>query len=335
MKPAVFKLQKPVPLDAQMACLRGDGPNLIAGGFDGVARRYRADGMSIVATGAFNGLTGWLTGIDQLPGGVVAGVDSHGNAMSWKGDARLWSRQSLSAGWLRAAANSPDGKFVAIAARDGFLRLLRTDTGATHKELSLGDDLMSLAWSRDGSRLAVGNLHGGVVVLSSGLTVTGKFDIPGFFKIDRLQAVGGIRRLAWGPDDATLVAMGAEPRTGGFVQAIPRVAVTDAHGKLMHDLKLGGENEGFALDSAWHPDGWLAVVTSGQPGTGKIHQIDVLSGKALASVPVVNPHGITMVSRQLMVVLATNANSSGNGKVKDSGGTYRGNHSVLQPVTAV
>ena len=76
MKPAVFKLQKPVPLDAQMACLRGDGPNLIAGGFDGVARRYRADGMSIVAAGAFNGLTGWLTGIDQLPGGFVVGIDS-------------------------------------------------------------------------------------------------------------------------------------------------------------------------------------------------------------------------------------------------------------------
>lgn len=335
MKPAMFKLQKPVPLDVQMACLRGDGPNLTVGGFDGIARRYRVDGMSLIASGTSNGLTGWVTGIDQRLDGLVVGIDSHGNAMGWKGDTRLWSRPGISPGWLRALAYSPDGNFVAIAARDGFVRLLRTDTGANHKELSLGDDLMSLAWSRDGSRLAVGNLHGGVVILSKGLSEMAKFDIPGFFKIDRLQAVGGIRRLAWGPDDATLVAMGAEPRTGGFVQAIPRVAVTDSRGKVMHDLKLGGDNEGYALDAAWHPNGWLAVVTSGQPGTGKLHQIDVLSGKAIASVPVVNPHGIAVVSEQLLVVLATNANSSGNGKVKDSGGTYRGNHSVLQPVTAV
>jgi hypothetical protein len=100
---------------------------------------------------------------------------------------------------------------------------------------------------------------------------------------------------------------------------------------------MGAEprTEGYELDSAWHPNGWLAVVTSGQPGTGKLHQIDVSSGKAIASVPVVNPHGIAVVSEQLLVVLATNANSSGNGKVKDSEGTYRGNHSVLQPVTSV
>lgn len=335
MKPAVFKNQKPVPLDMQMACLRGEGSQLIAGGFDGVVRRYQVDVMSLVSAGVCNGLTGWVTGLDQRPNGFVVGVDSHGNAMSWKGGTMQWSRPGLSQGWLRAVACSPDGSLVAVAARDGFVRLLRTGTGATLKEVSLSDDLMCVAWSRDSSRLAVGTLHGGVAVLSSSLVEIGKFDIPGFFKVDRLQTVGGIRRLIWGHENATLVAMGAEPRTGGFVQALPRVVVTDSRGKVLHDLKLGGENEGYALDAAWHPDGWLAVVSSGQPGTGKLHQIDTATGKSLASVGVVNPHGLAMVSDQRIVVLATNANSSGNGKVKDSGGTYRGNHSVLQPITTV
>lgn len=96
MKPAMFKLQKPVPLDVQMACLRGDGPNLTVGGFDGIARRYRVDGMSLIASGTSNGLTGWVTGIDQRLDGLVVGIDSHGNAMGWNGDTRLWSRPGIS-----------------------------------------------------------------------------------------------------------------------------------------------------------------------------------------------------------------------------------------------
>jgi hypothetical protein len=192
---------------------------------------------------------------------------------------------------------------------------------------------MAVAWSHDGKRLAVGNLHGAVSIVSAGGSIEKSFELPGFFKVDRMQEVGGIRFLRWSPDNSMLMAGGAEPRTGGFVQAIPKVVCADPRGKVVHELKLGAENEGYALESAWHDDGWIGVVTSGQPGTGKLHQVDPVSGKALGAIPLVNPHGVFFAGKDLAVALATNAGSSGNGRVKDDKGGYRTNHSVLQAIS--
>lgn len=333
MKTASFKVLKPHSLDSQMACLAGSGARIATGGFDGTVRLFGMDGPSLKEAGTGTGLAGWVTSLDFGKGGFLAGVDSQGNAAAWRDGKPAWARAGLGATWLRKVAVSPDGETVAVVGRDGFLRLLAAGTGATRSERKLGDDLMSVAWSRDGKNLAVGNLHGVVTIVPIGGGAEKSFELPGFFKVDRMQEVGGIRFLRWAPDDSSIVAGGAEPRTGGFVQAIPKVVCADTQGKVRHDLKLGGDNEGYALEAAWHGDGWIAVVTSGQPGTGKLHQVDPEGGKALGSIAVVNPHGVFLPGKDLAVALATNSNSSGNGRVKDEKGGYRSNHSVLQGVS--
>lgn len=333
MKAVTFKLLKPLALDSQMACLAGSGALAATGGFDGIVRVFTLDGVTARETTRGTGLTGWVTSLDFGMGGHLAGVDSHGNATLWRDGKAAWVRRGLSATWLRKVAFSPDGKWIATAGRDGFLRLLASETGEQRTDLKLGDDLMALAWSRDGQRLALGSLHGEVSIVSVKGVLEKSFPLPGFFKVDRMQEVGGIRFLHWGPGDSMVLAGGAEPRTGGFVQAFPRVVCADARGKVLQEFKLGGENEGYAIAAAWHGDGWLAVVTSGQPGTGKLHQVDPVGGKALGSIPLVNPHGIILPGNDQAMALSTNANSSGNGRVKDAGGTYRANHSVLQWVS--
>lgn len=333
MKTASLKALKPFPLDSQMACLAGSGALAASGGFDASVRFFGVEDQTLRETGKGTGLVGWVTALAFGKGGLLAGVDSQGNAAAWRDGKPVWARAGLSAAWLRKVAVSPDGETVAVVGRDGFLRLLASDAGATRLERKLGDDLMALAWSHDGKRLAVGNLHGVVSIVSIAGSTEKSFELPGFFKVDRMQEVGGVRFLRWAPDNSMLVAGGAEPRTGGFVQAVPKVVCADPQGKVRHDLKLGGDNEGYALEAAWHDDGWIAVVTSGQPGTGKLHQVDPEAGKALASLPLVNPHGIFFAGKNLAVALATNANSSGNGRVKDDKGGYRTNHSVLQAVS--
>lgn len=332
MKTAVFKGLKPLNLDSQMACLASRGDLLAAGGFDGVARLFRLESRELKEAGACSGLSGWVTCLACGEGGLVAGADSQGNAMAWRGGKPLWSRKALSPSWLRKAAASPDGATLALAGRDGILRLLAMDSGATRAELPIGDDLMALAWSRDGKKLAVGSLRGGVTIVGAGGAKQASFEVPGFFKVVRLQEVGGIRVLEWGPGDSVLAAAGAEPVTGGFVEAIPKVVLLAPDGKVLHEAKLGTEKDGFALAGAWHPEGWLALVVSGQPGSGKLHQVDPGTGKPAGSLAVVNPHGLAFAGADLAFVLTTNANSSGNGRVKDDKGGYRANHSVLSGI---
>ena len=333
MKTATFKALKPLVLDSQMSCLAGSGAFAASGGFDGAIRLFGLEDQSLKETGKGTGLVGWVTSLAFGKGGLLAGTDSQGNAAAWRDGKPAWSRPALSGAWLRKVAGAPDGQMVAVVGRDGMLRVLAADSGATRVERKLGDDLMSLAWSHDGKRLAVGNLHGAVSIVSAGGSTEKSFELPGFFKVDRMQEVGGIRFLRWSPDNSMLMAGGAEPRTGGFVQAIPKVVCADPQGKVRHDLKLGGDNEGYALDADWHDEGWIAVVTSGQPGTGKLHQLDPVAGKALGTLALVNPHGIFLAGKNLAVALATNANSSGNGRVKDEKGGYRANHSVLQAIS--
>ncbi|MFM8273227.1 MAG: hypothetical protein ACKODX_13005, partial [Gemmata sp.] len=92
------------------------------------------------------------------------------------------------------------------------------------------------------------------------------------------------------------------------------------------------DNEGYVTDMAWHPDGFVIFTTSGQPGQGKFHlwkpgaATTQFSGGKLPNCHSValHPDGATVA------VSATNANSSGNGRVKGTGGDYPENTSPIQ-----
>ena len=123
---------------------------------------------------------------------------------------------------------------------------------------------------------------------------------------------------------------GSQPKTGAFVQGIPLVLAFDWKTGLGKPVYKGATDaEGYVHDLHWHPDGFLTFVTSGQPGQGKLVFQRPTEPQPFFSQPVPNPHSLTFHGRRL-IVSATNANSSGNGRVKGKGeNDYPGNFSPL------
>ena len=145
--------------------------------------------------------------------------------------------------------------------------------------------------------------------------------------------MGGVKCLILSGDGKTLFAGGAEPKTGGFVQTIPLlIAIDVATGKRTAQYKGASDNEGYVTDLAWHKDGYVIFTTSGQPGQGKFHIWKPGDEKTLFSGgkhP--NCHSVALhPDGDRIAVSATNANSSGNGRVKGTGGEYPANTSPIQ-----
>jgi WD40 repeat protein len=163
--------------------------------------------------------------------------------------------------------------------------------------------------------------------------VTRTFEAKELHKADRVQDVGGARCLLVSGDGKTLFVAGAEPKTGGFVQAIPLLIAFDlATGKRVGQWKGTNDNEGYVTDLAWHPDGYVVFTTSGQPGQGKLCFWKPGEEKPFfVSTKQPNCHSVAISpDGKTLAVSATNANSSGNGRVKGASGDYPANSSPIQ-----
>jgi hypothetical protein len=117
------------------------------------------------------------------------------------------------------------------------------------------------------------------------------------------------------------------------VQAIPLLIAFDlATGERIGQYKGANDSEGYVTDLAWHADGYVIGTTSGQPGQGKFffwkpgeEKPFFVGGKHPNCHSVaISPDGTKIA------VSATNANSSGNGRVKGAGGEYPANSSPIQ-----
>jgi hypothetical protein len=152
------------------------------------------------------------------------------------------------------------------------------------------------------------------------------------FKVDRIQEVGGVRCLAFDQTGSKLYCGGAEPRTGGFVQATPLLFIYDyARGKRWHSWKGANDNEGFIHDLALHPDGFLMAVTSGQPGQGRLLFLVPGDARLFFMTPkMANCHSLDLhPDGRRLAVAATNANSAGNGRPNTKDGQYPANWSPI------
>ncbi len=332
---------KMVPTDRQLGTVRFSpcGKYLAAGDFEGRVRRWSfAEGASpLTSLPALTGHSGWVQALAFHPDGKhLLTADSWGRLTCWPFAERaarsLWSVQAHD-GWVRQIAVSPDGKQVVTCGKDGKVCFWSPDRGAKVKEWAgLAEDTFSLAFDPEAKSLAAGGLRGTIRRwdVASGKVVR-EYAARALYRHDRIQDVGGVRWLTFDRTGATLVAAGCLPTSGGFVQGTPLVLLFDvATGRLKQEIKIGTVNDGFVYEMHWHRDGFLMGVTSGQPGQGSLFFLRPGDAQPFFTARLPNCHALAAhPDGTRLIVSATNANSSGNGRPLTKAKEYPGNFSPL------
>ncbi len=329
------ELGKPFAPPSQVTRVRfsPDGKLLAAACFDGKVRRWAVSGKEPAELPALGDHNGWVSGL-AFGATALFSSDSWGRLSAWQDAKRLWSVEAAHDGWTRAIAVSADGARLATCGKDGFVRVWAAADGKKVHEFETKTDNLSVCFTPDGKGVLAGDLFGIVreFEIASG-KIARTFEAKELHKVDRVQDVGGAKNLLLSSDGKTLFVAGAEPKTGGFVQAIPLLIAFDyASGKRLSQYKGASDNEGYVTDLAWHADGFVIFTTSGQPGQGKFHfwkpgaaTAHVVGGKHP------NCHSVALhPDGDKLAVSATNANSSGNGRIKGAGGDYPENTSPIQ-----
>lgn len=332
--------RKPVEMDRQLCVVRysPDGKALAAGDYTGGVQRWDASGDSLKPLTPLAGHSGWVQALAfHADGKTLFSADSWGRLCAWpfaeKAPKPLWNVADAHAGWVRALAVAPGGKALASCDCKGVIRLWSPLTGKLTAQWHHEHDLLSLTFAPDGKTLLTGDLRGGIQRRDA---ATGKvvltYEAKEMYRVDRIQEVGGVRCLAFSPDGKTLVAGGCRVTTGAFVQGAGLLVYFDAAtARRARTLAIGKDSDGYVHDLAWHRDGYVMAVTSGQPGTGKL-----LFHRPGEAAPFFEtgkmPNCLSLAAHPAghrLVVAATNANSSGNGRPLDAKKQYPGNSSPL------
>ncbi len=332
------ELGKPLTLPCQSSRIRFSPEGILfACGHDGSVLRWDVSGKEPKVLPTVKLHDGWTTDVLFHPAKPLAiTTDSYGAMIAWDRTAEkptaVWKQPKAHDGWLRRALIH-DGGIVTIG-RDGFVRVWNSVDGKPQREVSLGIDLFSIAVPPGGMSLAVGDLFGTIYEIDwATLKPIRKLEVKELHLLDRIQDVGGVRVLAFKPDGKSLFAAGSQPKSGGFVQGFPLVVELEwTTGKRLSQWKGAADNEGFIHDLLWIGPGVLAGVTSGQPGQGKLFVWKPGDAKPqFESAKLPNCHSLALhPNGKLLAHSGTNANSSGNGKVKGKDGDYPANTSPIQ-----
>ena len=101
--------------------------------------------------------------------------------------------------WIVDVAISPDGKFLAYAARgDKLARVWNVDTGRQILELKHGSAVAAVAFNADGTKLGTGSYDGTARV----------WELPSGGELERDSHSGGVEVVAFGPAGNRFVAGG-------------------------------------------------------------------------------------------------------------------------------
>lgn len=308
-----------------------DGKTLVAACTDGLVRRWNATGKEPAELESLKGHNGWVTSLVHGKESLFTS-DSWGRLTAWDANGKQqWTQEVAHDGWLRTIAIA-DAR-LATCGKDGFVRIWNAVDGKKLAEFDLKCDVLSVLFAPDGKTLFTGDLFGLVREheLPSGKVIR-TFEAKELYKLDRIQDVGGVRCLLFDATGKTLIVAGAVPSTGGFVQCIPLIVAFDrTTGKRLWQWKGANDNEGYVTDLAWHSDGTIVGSASGQPGQGKVFFLKPGEAAPFFVAAKPNVHSIAIHPDGLRIAAAlTNANSSGNGKVKGAGGEYPANNAPIQ-----
>lgn len=315
------------------------GKFLFGGGYDATIKRWDMTGEETVELDPIGGHHGWIQSVAFVPDGeTLISVDSWGQMIAWpyadKNPKPKWRNDKAHDGWIRDLAISRDGKQVATASRDRFVRVWSVADGKLIAELPRHEhDLTRLSWHPDGKSLVFGDLFGTVQhwdVPTKKLVREIKFEKMHYY--ERIQDVPGIYHLGFDIDADTLVCAGGQPTRTGNHQGIPILHLVDWKKlEVRKSLEFGTTTHGFIFDLAWLSHGFMAMVTSGNPGAGQFLVSRMDADKPFFSnTKMANCHTLAVhPDEKQIVVAATNRNHQGNGAVRDKEGNYVGNSSPM------
>lgn len=332
------EVKAPLTPDTQVICVRFSpcGQQLAAAAFDGTVRRWDVTAPVPVELPHLTGHDGWVSSIAFHPDKRrMYSADSWGRVVCWdytqKQPKKLWEIASAHDGWARMIAVHPDGSALVSCGRDGHARIWDAASGKKVRDLAVGADALSLAFHPAGA-LLIGTLLGVVQQWDAAAgKVVRKLELTEMYRYERIQDVGGVRCFTFGPGGKSLYCGGAVPKTGGFVQAVPLLVGFDwATGKRVSEWKGVADAEGFVHDMRTDAAGNIQAVTSGQPGQGRVFFWKPGQPQPHFVVAKPNCHSLDVSpDGSRLAVATTNANSSGNGRVKSKEGDYPANHSPI------
>ena len=331
---------KVLPVDQQLCVVRlsPDGNLLAAGSFEGSIRRWDFSTDQFTEMAVIKGHNGWVQRIVfHGDGKRLFAADSWGQLTAWPitepEPKPLWSIKDAHDGWIHDLALSPDGTKLASCGHDKTVRISSTNDGKKEAAFAHPEIVLSVAFHPDGKFVVTGDAKG---VIRQWDLATGKavreFDAKQMLYTTRHLEVGGVRCFAFSADRSLMIAGGAIPKTSGGVTATNLILAFDwKTGKAVHTFTGVADTEGFVHDMVMHPDGYLMGVSSGIPGNGRLFFLRLGEATPYFTLPLANCHSLALhPSGSRVVVAATNANSSGNGRPKVKGNTdYPGNFSPL------